>query len=323
MSPFTTPTGGYGVVDILDRHYTAMTATTRQLLQSYKIYTDASSDNDINIGAAFFDPQLNISMKLKINSKVSIMCAELIAISEAVSYIASLNHKYQYVILTDSKSALQHLARCTSNFRGTPIAYSILKSIDSLTKKNVTVVLQWIPAHIGLVGNEVVDRLAKEASSDGILRRYLPFFADFLYKVKERCDTLWKEYFNERSLTKAIWYKTIQPNLSRSSWVDKANMGRTDIVTALRLRSGHIPMNSFAFLMGKVESPNCVECGQIEDVVHILVECVRIEAERVNFCNKYNVNRLDIGFCNSILASPLSEEARILYKIVQVGLKRR
>ncbi|PZC83378.1 hypothetical protein B5X24_HaOG207761 [Helicoverpa armigera] len=81
------------------------------------------------------------------------MYAELIAISEALSYIKSLESG-NYVVLTDSKSALQHLARCTSSSRGTPIAYNIIRSLDELSRQNKNLILQWIPAHTGLIENE-------------------------------------------------------------------------------------------------------------------------------------------------------------------------
>lgn len=132
---------------------------------AYKIYTDASKDNN-RTGAAFFDPQTNncISLNIETNS-ISIMNAELIAIAEALSYITSLDTG-NYVVFSDSRSSLQHILRCTTNVRGSPIAYSILQLLRNLVISKRNIVLQWIPSHIGLRGNEAADQLAKKATSE-------------------------------------------------------------------------------------------------------------------------------------------------------------
>ncbi|XP_045454782.1 uncharacterized protein LOC123664232 [Melitaea cinxia] len=94
------------------------------------------------------------------------------------------------------------------------------------------------------------------------------------------CWKEWKEHFDERALSKEIWYKTIQPALSRGPWFVDTGLSRQEVITAHRLRSGHIPLNRIGFLMKKFDSPLCTECDQVEDTYHVLMECVRIETER-------------------------------------------
>lgn len=287
----------------------------------YKIYTDGCKTKD-ECGLAIYDPQMGCSIQLRVNVRMSIMYVELIAIAEALSYVESLGPG-RYVILTDSKSSLQHLLRCTSNFRGAPIAYVIIDSILNCSKDNKMIRLQWIPSHVGLLGNEEVDRLASQAATEGLHFDCLPYYTDLIYECKKKCTALWKEHFDERSLTKGIWYKTIQPSLTRSPWFVRTDWNRSDVVLALRLRSGHIPLNSFAYLMKKTITPNCSECDVIENVYHILVECVRNEAERRSFCALFDICLNEVGRCNSILAKPDSKVAKKLIKFVKVGIRRR
>lgn len=242
------------------------------------------------------------------------MEAELVAIHEALSYIESTNYN-NVVILTDSKSSLQHLARCTSVFRGLPVAYAILKLFLKLQTDSKIVYLQWIPSHIGLKGNEQVDLLAKQAISDGIDVNITPSFQNYIPTLKHHCYNLWKEYFDERSREKGIWYRTIQPHPLRCSWIDNRVLNRHEIVTALRLRSGHIPCNKFSYLMRKTASPNCLTCNVIDDVYHILMECVQNSRVR----SSINLNLNLIGVCNGILADPLSDDAKRIYKLVDRG----
>jgi len=100
----------------------------------YKIYTDGSKTEN-GMGAAVFDPQSDTKLKFKIDTNVSIMYAELFALSEALSYISSVSYN-KFVIMTDARSALQHLARCTSSIRGLPIAYLMLEKIHQLDRSN-------------------------------------------------------------------------------------------------------------------------------------------------------------------------------------------
>lgn len=287
----------------------------------YKIYTDGCKLKE-ECGLAIYDPQMECSIQLRVEVHMSIMYIELIAIAEAISLVESLGPG-RYVILTDSKSSLQHLLRCNTNFRGAPIAYVIIDSIRKCLNVNKEVRLQWIPSHVGLLGNERVDRLANRAVTEGVLFNCLPFYTDLTFNCKKKCTALWKEHFDERSLTKGIWYKTIQPSLTRSPWFAGLEWSRSDIVVALRLRSGHMPLNSFAYLMKKTLSPNCSECDVIENVYHILVECVRNEAERKEFCVLFKICLNEVGMCNSILANPDSQEFKMLIKIVKLAIKRR
>lgn len=89
-------------------------------------------------------------------------------------------------------------------------------------------------------------------------------------------------------------------------------------IIILLTRSGHIPSKQFAHLMKKATSLNCDDCGVIEDVQHFLTECVRPSAgERANL----DINLRDVGIYNTVLAFPLSNSARELYKMIEHGLK--
>ena len=90
--------------------------------------------------------------------KCSIFKAETPALQNAVAYIAEMKPQ-KTIILTDSKATLQSL---TSNTPDQPI-HQLLKDLQ-LIPHECTVVLQWIPAHCGIPGNEGADRLAKSES---------------------------------------------------------------------------------------------------------------------------------------------------------------
>ena len=273
-----------------------------------KLYTDGSK-NEFGGGAAVFDPQRNITLKFKSHLNISIMHIELIAIYQSLLYILS-DDKKKYVILSDSKSALDHLARLTSLSRGYPIAYDILECICRIEAESKIIIIQWIPSHIGITGNEAVDKAAKEAIHEGVPSACVPVYSEILSEVKKLCRQDWQEYFDERSRYKGIWYNTVISGLPLYPWFYASKMKREYIVSLFRLRTGHILCNKFKFLMGVSNTEQCALCNKIDDVYHLLMECVRGELLRPHGLRSYNV-----GACNSVLADPLSTDALQLAKI--------
>ena len=87
--------------------------------------------------------------------------AEAQALLTATETVTQLETKPKKVVLrTDSLSVLQSLA---SENPEDYTLQNLIQSLNSLTSRP-TAVLQWIPAHTGLHGNEVADQLEKERS---------------------------------------------------------------------------------------------------------------------------------------------------------------
>lgn len=62
----------------------------KEYSEFYNIYTDGSKSNS-ELGAAFIDSQTRSHVKLRLNTNVSIMTAEMIAIAEALAYSESID----------------------------------------------------------------------------------------------------------------------------------------------------------------------------------------------------------------------------------------
>ena len=279
----------------------------------YTLFTDGSKST--GIGAAFYDPVVKQGDCFKIVSKVSIMTAELLAISKALSYAVDLQSS-KVVIFTDSKSALQHLARCASGCRGVPLAYAVLRKLYDLNRNSKDLILQWIPSHIGLKGNEEADNLAKLGAVNGTEIYIFPIYSEAMMHYKIRCHEDWIEYFNDKSKSKGIWYKVLQNEPPRIPWFANQTIHRKLLVVAHRIRSGHMPLKGLAYLMRKVDSPNCDTCQKKEDVHHLLVECVRNQSQREIIVKTLKINKLDVGIFLSLLSKPTSREAKMVYNLL-------
>ncbi|GFW27543.1 RNase H domain-containing protein [Trichonephila clavipes] len=69
------------------------------------------------------------------------------------------------MILTDSRSSIQHLSNWQSI--GDSTSRSILHLFQQLLDRH-PIHLQWVPSHVGLLGNEVADDLAKAATCNHV-----------------------------------------------------------------------------------------------------------------------------------------------------------
>ncbi|GFV48976.1 RNase H domain-containing protein [Trichonephila clavipes] len=117
--------------------------------------------------------QINILAKVnkptleKVLQMPKILETELIAIMCGLSFINNIRYLafYEIWILTDSRSSIQHLSNWPSI--GDSTSRSIPHLFQRLSDRH-PIHLQWVPSHIGLLGDEVADDLAKAAISNPV-----------------------------------------------------------------------------------------------------------------------------------------------------------
>jgi hypothetical protein len=66
-------------------------------------------------------------------------------------------------IYTDNQAAIWSVAEAEGR-SGAYILAEIARQVQELQDKGRTVTVRWIPAHVGIPGNEAVDKAAKEAT---------------------------------------------------------------------------------------------------------------------------------------------------------------
>ncbi|GBM36520.1 hypothetical protein AVEN_45999-1 [Araneus ventricosus] len=227
----------------------------RQLYSDYvPIYTDGSkSDNHVGSAAVF--PYFTIAETL--HPFCSVYTSELYAIYLGLFKISTLNFK-KAIIYTDFRSGINALRSAKHNNH--PLVMQCLHLHHTLKKTKIKYC--WIPAHVGIPGNELADKAAN--STNASREAFVPL-ADALQAVKLSQHRVWQRIWDGQSNNK--FYK-IQPSIKGFG---NLTVRKHDVILT-RLRVGHTFL-THRHLLHSDPAPICNGCNCILSVEHILCQC--------------------------------------------------
>ena len=208
-----------------------------------------------------------------IQPHLSIYTAELLAISDAITYATD-----QYTIFTDSKSSIQSLMNHNSKH---PIIRKIHTNIVKHRKK---ITMCWVPSHVGIHGNEKADEMARAAVQEEVDPCPLPGGELRLMirrAIRSDCEREWRVVDPEDNKLREI-RGTYGP------FNDTYHRSREWEVKLARHRIGHTRL-THEHLMNRSEQPQCDHCDLELTVKHILTQYSRWRGVREESFGK-NVN---------------------------------
>lgn len=124
-------------------------------------YTDGSKCNETS-ACAFYSEKHNKICKYRLPDHSSSYSAELTAINYVTTEILQ-NDSLNNIIVSDSLSALHALR---NKFSKHFTVKAIFINIKKIYRANKKLVFYFVPSHIGIYGNEIVDNAAKNALSE-------------------------------------------------------------------------------------------------------------------------------------------------------------
>ena len=186
------------------------------------------------------------------------------------------------------------------------------QSIMQHAANSVRTQLRWIPAHQGVVGNELVDRHAKEAAQEpeqpqNPNNRYIRLAAAAKRRIRREAKIEWeRSWITEKTSrpTKRLIELPTKKTVEYWSGLRKAT---TSIL--IQLRTGRISLAAYLNRINRRESARCsCDLGN-QTVNHILFECPLLHDER-NWMRNALSNRGVAFRRDELLARP---EARKLW----------
>jgi len=225
-----------------------------------KIYTDGSKFQE-GVGAAFvvYEGEQDIhSWTTKLDVNNSVYQAELLAIHNAIEWYIKKGSYLTCTIYTDSFSSLKAII---GPFQNHPFIHRIRLL---MVKCNADFLkLAWVPAHTGILGNEMADTLAKKAAQ-GISSNYT---------MLSLPPSHLKQIANSH-LLKTWQEKWMESEKGRYTYMFFPQVDKERLIGdyLLNLFTNRGPFPCFKFKIQKSLTPNCV-CGKIGDSIHYLTEC--------------------------------------------------
>ena len=218
------------------------------------VFTDGSAENPIRdggSGAYIRRPDgTTSSLSIPAGDLSSNYRAEVHALKAATELIEEDCNQQNIILLSDSLSALQSLTNGPTDFR----TQQLHNSLRTLSDNN-RVVLQWVPAHVGIAGNETVDRLAKAAA-----KLPQPHFSTTYKEVK----TLLKQKQKSAWRLKTMDMTHRKIRLTPSTGEPKPPSSVCVLVTGLRK---HLKR------LGLADSAHCERGSEEQTPEHILQTC--------------------------------------------------
>ncbi|XP_060782170.1 uncharacterized protein LOC132889552 isoform X2 [Neoarius graeffei] len=204
-----------------------------------QIYTDGSKDPESGrVSCAFCIPQLSVKYGYRLSDNMAVFTAESMGILKALQWVVEAQAK-NVVLCSDSFSLLQCLKTYYSNARPDLIS-DILLLMNSLHLSGCDVSLLWVPAHIGISGNEVADKLAREyLSINDITLAVGPGRTELRSQLMGNIFQTWQAEWDKDLKGRHLY--SIQPSVNTLCTLSG---GRSQQVVLTRLRLGHYALNS-------------------------------------------------------------------------------
>jgi ribonuclease HI len=239
---------------------------------SVACYTDGSK-TETGTGSGIFIPALGVEESIALSRPATVFQTEVLAISVCCMHLLKRGCVLEDVrICSDSRAAILAVTNGCYKSKTVHECFCLLKELAYRNK----VLLQWVPGHMGIPGNEVADQLAvKGSKSDyiGCLPSTPTPRAQTLGELKEwarrRHVVEWLAHTDCRQSRELLG----APSARKAR--DLLKLTRYQMRTMTGVLMGHNTLNRHLFIMRRTQSPTCELCAEDKEETsrHFLCEC--------------------------------------------------
>jgi ribonuclease HI len=249
-------------------------------------------DNKTGLGLVIFQDSNPASAHLPthficefLGKMATVFQAEVYAIIAAVHTIQTILPNFRSPpssihIISDSKSALQAIARPSTNSSLILECKNAIKNLNAIIPTS----LHWIKAHAGHPGNELADNWAKKGANTttDIVEPFLPVSLKWIHtKIQTYLRTRWTERW--RSVATARQTKIFFPYPDPQKSKQLLQMSRDDFGLMFRWISGHNYLLRHNNLLDPTNfpNPNCRLCNFDQETSgHLINSCPALSYHR-------------------------------------------
>jgi hypothetical protein len=187
--------------------------------------------------------------------------------------IISESQGESFYICSDSRSVLVCLNERSLIKKHSILILKIKEKLLALKKCQKDNKFVWIPAHTGIVLNEIADALAKEGIRKGEDAQYLIPGRDLKSHWKTKLRVATEEWYRESGKQKGRKYFEYYQQNNDKPWFHIFRLQRKSIASINRIRSGHHCLKECLIRFNIVNTEMC-ECGEAKETInHILWQC--------------------------------------------------
>ncbi|KAJ5901430.1 hypothetical protein N7504_007424 [Penicillium tannophilum] len=272
-------------------------------------FTDGSGFEG-KVGASAVAPDRGIQARkfLGTAEQATVYAAELAGIEMALDKFKLSQNEFQkgpseLVIFADSRAAIQAVQnpRRPSGQQILCAIYAHVHELQALRTPtsllippdDLSITIRWIPAHVGVPGNELADAAAKNAALGGAENageiagsedQFPRLAATAKQQVRRRIQEKWALSWAKEKTGKPNQKLVPAPHKKTLRLFEGLPKHYTSIL--VQMRSMRIALNHFLFKIGEVESDFCSCEEGSQTPKHVLLRCPRFVDERKEMLEK-------------------------------------
>lgn len=240
----------------------------------------------------------NFQIVNRMHDNTSVFAAEMFAIYIAVTYLAL--KQGDFIIYSDSKSSLTALRQISSS--KSYIAHNIYKCLKQLPDNKI--ILEWVPSHRGIFGNEKADMLANISLTQQQRCSAILAQEDAINLISTSIRKQWHIAWTQ-SQSKLLKFK---PNILP---LQTSSFSRADDVRVTRLRL-ECSRLTHGHLFNKTARAQCSLCNVAISHQHVIIDCPKYSIARGKLASQCQIMKQPVCL-QTVLSPNFKQEILILF----------